>query len=98
MASLPRSSESLGACAGRGGEKPVYYVEGTCALSSMVAWLLFGALAVPTLTATATIGSTVLLACLCTGFTARPLAGRYGADPHWAAVPPVIRSRPYDGS
>jgi sodium/hydrogen antiporter len=37
-------------CAGRRGEKEVYYVEQTCGLSSMVAWLLFGALAVPTLT------------------------------------------------
>lgn len=37
-------------CAGRRGEKEVYYVEQTCSLSSMVAWLLFGALAVPTLT------------------------------------------------
>ena len=39
-------------CAGRRGEKEVYYVEQTCGLSSMVAWLLFGALAVPTLTTT----------------------------------------------
>jgi sodium/hydrogen antiporter len=37
-------------CAGRRGEKEVYYVEQTCGLSSMVAWLLFGALALPTLT------------------------------------------------
>jgi sodium/hydrogen antiporter len=37
-------------CAGRRGEKEIYYVEQTCGLSSMVAWLLFGALAVPTLT------------------------------------------------
>jgi sodium/hydrogen antiporter len=37
-------------CAGRRGEKEVYYVEQTCGLSSMVAWLLFGALAVPALT------------------------------------------------
>jgi NhaP-type Na+/H+ or K+/H+ antiporter len=37
-------------CAGRRGEKEVYYDEQTCGLSSMVAWLLFGALAVPTLT------------------------------------------------
>jgi NhaP-type Na+/H+ or K+/H+ antiporter len=35
-------------CAGRRGEKEVYYVEQTGGLSSMVAWLLFGALAVPT--------------------------------------------------
>ena len=40
---------AFGACAGRGGEKQVYYVEQTCGLASMVAWLLFGALAVPTL-------------------------------------------------
>jgi NhaP-type Na+/H+ or K+/H+ antiporter len=40
---------AFGACAGRGGPKEVYYVEQTCGLSSMVAWLLFGALAVPTL-------------------------------------------------
>ena len=35
-------------CAGRRGEKEVYYVEQTGGLSSMVAWRLFGALAVPT--------------------------------------------------
>jgi sodium/hydrogen antiporter len=40
---------AFGASAGRGGEKQVYYVEQTCGLASMVAWLLFGALAVPTL-------------------------------------------------
>ena len=40
---------AFGACAGRGGERQVYYVEQTCGLASMVAWLLFGALAVPTL-------------------------------------------------
>ena len=40
---------AFGACAGRGGPQEVYYVEQTCGLSSMVAWLLFGALAVPTL-------------------------------------------------
>jgi NhaP-type Na+/H+ or K+/H+ antiporter len=41
---------AFGVCAGRGGEKEVYYVEQTCGLASMVSWLLFGALAVPTLT------------------------------------------------
>ena len=40
---------AFGASAGRGGEKQVYYVEQTCGLASMVAWLMFGALAVPTL-------------------------------------------------
>ena len=40
---------AFGATAGRGGERQVYYVEQTCGLASMVAWLLFGALAVPTL-------------------------------------------------
>jgi sodium/hydrogen antiporter len=40
---------AFGACAGRGREKEVYYVEQTCGLASMVAWLLFGALAVPSL-------------------------------------------------
>ena len=40
---------AFGVCAGRGGERQVYYVEQTCGLASMVAWLLFGALAVPTL-------------------------------------------------
>jgi NhaP-type Na+/H+ or K+/H+ antiporter len=43
---------AFGACAGRGGERQVYYVEQTCGLASMVAWLLFGALAVPTLVGT----------------------------------------------
>jgi sodium/hydrogen antiporter len=42
---------AFGASAGRGGEKQVYYVEQTCGLASMVAWLLFGALAMPTLAA-----------------------------------------------
>lgn len=40
---------AFGISAGRGGEKEVYYVEQTCGLSSMVCWLLFGALAVPTM-------------------------------------------------
>lgn len=41
---------AFGISAGRGGEKEVYYVEQTCGLSSMVCWLLFGALAVPSMT------------------------------------------------
>ena len=53
--SPPSSAGSpSGPRAGRGGEKQVYYVEQTCGLASMVAWLLFGALAVPTL-ATSTL-------------------------------------------
>jgi sodium/hydrogen antiporter len=40
---------AFGIYAGRGREKEVYYVEQTCGLSSMVSWLLFGALAVPAL-------------------------------------------------
>jgi sodium/hydrogen antiporter len=43
---------AYGACAGRGGERQVYYVEQTCGLASMVAWLLFGTLVVPTLLGT----------------------------------------------
>lgn len=42
---------AFGSSAGRGGETEVYYVEQTCGLASMVCWLLFGALAVPTLVA-----------------------------------------------
>jgi hypothetical protein len=44
MASSPHLSAALPftLCAGRRGEKEVYYVEQTCGLSSMVAWLLFG--------------------------------------------------------
>jgi NhaP-type Na+/H+ or K+/H+ antiporter len=40
---------AFGAGSGRGREKEVYYVEQTCGLASMVAWLLFGAVAVPLL-------------------------------------------------
>lgn len=42
---------AFSANAGRGGETEVYYVEQTCGLASMVCWLLFGAVAVPTLAA-----------------------------------------------
>ncbi|HEY5979161.1 MAG TPA: cation:proton antiporter [Microlunatus sp.] len=42
---------AFGASAGRGGKAEVYYVEQTCGLASMLCWLLFGALAVPTLAA-----------------------------------------------
>jgi sodium/hydrogen antiporter len=38
---------AFGATAGRGGEKEVYYVEQTGSLASALAWLIFGALAVP---------------------------------------------------
>jgi sodium/hydrogen antiporter len=38
---------AFGATAGRGREKEVYYVEQTGGLASAVAWLIFGALAVP---------------------------------------------------
>ena len=37
----------FGAVAGRGGEKEVYFVEQSGALSSMISWLVFGALVVP---------------------------------------------------
>ena len=40
---------AFGACAGRGRESEIAYVEATGALASMVAWLTFGALAVPSL-------------------------------------------------
>ena len=42
---------AFGASAGRGGRAEVYYVEQTCGLASMLCWMLFGALAVPTLAA-----------------------------------------------
>ena len=42
---------AFGASAGRGGTAEVYYVEQTCGLASMLCWMLFGALAVPTLAA-----------------------------------------------
>ena len=42
---------AFGASAGRGGTAEVYYVEQTCGLASMICWMLFGALAVPTLAA-----------------------------------------------
>ena len=42
---------AFGATAGRGGETEVYYVEQTCGLASMLCWMLFGAVAVPTLAA-----------------------------------------------
>ncbi len=42
---------AFGASAGRGGPAEVYYVEQTCGLASMFCWMLFGALAVPTLAA-----------------------------------------------
>ncbi len=42
---------AFGATAGRGGKTEVYYVEQTCGLVSMVCWMLFGAIAVPTLAA-----------------------------------------------
>jgi len=41
------AGSAFGAFAGRRGETEVYYVEQTCGLASMIAWLLFGALAVP---------------------------------------------------
>ena len=37
----------FGAVAGRGGEKEVYFVEQSAASSSMISWLVFGALVVP---------------------------------------------------
>ena len=40
---------AFGATAGRGGKREVDYVEQTCGLASMVCWMLFGAVAVPTL-------------------------------------------------
>jgi NhaP-type Na+/H+ or K+/H+ antiporter len=40
---------AFGSAAGGGGEKEVYYVEQTCDLASMLSWLVFGAVAVPTL-------------------------------------------------
>ncbi|GAA3633000.1 cation:proton antiporter [Microlunatus ginsengisoli] len=42
---------AFGSTAGRGGESEVYYVEQTCGLASMLCWLLFGAVAVPTIAA-----------------------------------------------
>jgi NhaP-type Na+/H+ or K+/H+ antiporter len=42
------AGSAFGAFAGRGEEREVYYVEQTCGLASMICWLLFGALAVPT--------------------------------------------------
>jgi NhaP-type Na+/H+ or K+/H+ antiporter len=42
---------AFGASAGRGGTSEVYYVEQTCGLASMLCWMFFGALAVPTLAA-----------------------------------------------
>jgi sodium/hydrogen antiporter len=42
---------AFGVSAGRGGATEVYYVEQTCGLASMLCWLLFGAVAVPTLAA-----------------------------------------------
>jgi NhaP-type Na+/H+ or K+/H+ antiporter len=41
---------AFGAFAGRGEEREVYYVEQTCGLASMICWLLFGAIGVPTIT------------------------------------------------
>jgi NhaP-type Na+/H+ or K+/H+ antiporter len=43
------AGSAFGALAGRGEEREVYYVEQTCGLASMICWLLFGAVAVPTL-------------------------------------------------
>jgi NhaP-type Na+/H+ or K+/H+ antiporter len=40
---------AFGAFAGRGEEREVYYVEQTCGLASMICWLLFGAMGVPTI-------------------------------------------------
>ena len=42
---------AFGATSGRGGESEVYFVEETCGLASMLCWILFGAVAVPTLAA-----------------------------------------------
>jgi NhaP-type Na+/H+ or K+/H+ antiporter len=42
------AGSAFGAFAGRGEEREVYYVEQTCGLGSMICWLLFGAIAVPT--------------------------------------------------
>jgi sodium/hydrogen antiporter len=43
------AGSAFGAFAGRGEEREVYYVEQTCGLASMICWLLFGAIAVPTI-------------------------------------------------
>ena len=42
------AGSAFGAFAGRG-EAEVYYVEQTCGLASMICWLLFGAIGVPTI-------------------------------------------------
>jgi len=41
------AGSAFGTLAGRGGDVEVYYVEQTCGLASMIAWFLFGAIAVP---------------------------------------------------
>lgn len=43
------AGSAFGAFAGRGEEREVYYVEQTCGLASMICWLLFGAVGVPTI-------------------------------------------------
>jgi sodium/hydrogen antiporter len=43
------AGSAFGAFAGRGEEREVYYVEQTCGLASMICWLLFGAIGVPTI-------------------------------------------------
>jgi sodium/hydrogen antiporter len=43
------AGSAFGNFAGRGEEREVYYVEQTCGLASMICWLLFGAIGVPTI-------------------------------------------------
>jgi NhaP-type Na+/H+ or K+/H+ antiporter len=43
------AGSAFGAFGGRGEEREVYYVEQTCGLASMICWLLFGAIGVPTI-------------------------------------------------
>ena len=45
------AGSAFGAVARQGGEKEVYYVEQTCGLASMICWLLFGAIGLPTIAA-----------------------------------------------
>ena len=45
------AGSAFGAFTGRGEEREVYYVEQTCGLASMISWLLFGAVGVPTIAA-----------------------------------------------
>jgi NhaP-type Na+/H+ or K+/H+ antiporter len=43
------AGSAFGAFAGTGEEREVYYVKQTCGLASMICWLLFGAIGVPTI-------------------------------------------------